>query len=199
MRKIILGGHWCELEGWEIYTEEQIDITKPLPFDDGSIDFIFTEHVIEHVYFHQGVSFLREANRVLKSGGKIRTVCPFIDVIISTDLDNDNGKEYIKTQILPICFGKQYKDALDDIGIQYEKHAQVFSLLNQYHCFSHKFMWTTSLMKDVMSNIGFQDVTRRDPRCGDNTSLCVERPKRGVTSDSVDTYDCEGCAIEGAK
>lgn len=52
------------------------DIRKPLRFENDSAKFILAEHVIEHVQFLQGLSFLREAYRVLEVGGVLRLAFP---------------------------------------------------------------------------------------------------------------------------
>ena len=46
-----------------------IDITKALPFPDGSLDAIYASEVIEHIPESAGRSFLCEAFRVLKPEG----------------------------------------------------------------------------------------------------------------------------------
>ena len=47
------------------------------PFADGSVQFVYSEHMIEHVLpSGGGVNFLREAWRVLAPGGLLRVVTP---------------------------------------------------------------------------------------------------------------------------
>ena len=43
-----------------------------LPFPDNSIEFVYTEHMFEHILPMQCAAFLKEAYRVLKPGGVIR-------------------------------------------------------------------------------------------------------------------------------
>ncbi|WP_157692973.1 class I SAM-dependent methyltransferase [Pedococcus dokdonensis] len=52
------------------------DLTARLPFEDASLDRIFTEHFIEHVTRQRGARFLRECARVLKPGGVLRVSTP---------------------------------------------------------------------------------------------------------------------------
>lgn len=51
MRKIQFGCGGNKLDGWENY-DRDVNISKPLPFEDNSIRFIFAEHVLEHVHAH---------------------------------------------------------------------------------------------------------------------------------------------------
>lgn len=50
-----------------------------LPFDDNSISFIYSEHVLEHFRFDIAVELLAESYRVLQPGAVIRTVVPDAD------------------------------------------------------------------------------------------------------------------------
>ncbi len=75
MKRLHLGAGRHHLEGWENHDRE-VDITRPLPWDTGAADFIFAEHVIEHVLFQEGIGFLEECFRVLKRGGVLRLSFP---------------------------------------------------------------------------------------------------------------------------
>jgi SAM-dependent methyltransferase len=57
------------------------DITRPWRFESGTFSAIFCSHVLEHLYFDQVESCLREAQRVLAPGGIFRIVVPDLDLI----------------------------------------------------------------------------------------------------------------------
>lgn len=59
------------------------DVTKGLPFDDASVDGIYSEHFIEHLSQGQGLAFFRECRRVLKPGGIVRIATPDLDEIVA--------------------------------------------------------------------------------------------------------------------
>jgi FkbM family methyltransferase len=52
------------------------DLTKPLPFDQGSVDAIFHEHVLEHFELPVAVALLAESYRLLARGGVLRIGVP---------------------------------------------------------------------------------------------------------------------------
>jgi SAM-dependent methyltransferase len=81
MTKIQFGSSGNLLDGWTNLQEHECDISKPLPFQSDSADFLFLEHVLEHVTPHEGYRFLKEALRVLKPGGVVRIIVPDIEKI----------------------------------------------------------------------------------------------------------------------
>ena len=50
------------------------DLTKngPLPFDDDSLEIIYSSHTVEHVPFESSMNLFKEAFRCLKKGGVLR-------------------------------------------------------------------------------------------------------------------------------
>lgn len=52
------------------------DVRKGLPFPEGSIAMIHSEHFIEHLTRDEGQAFLRECHRVLVPGGVLRVSTP---------------------------------------------------------------------------------------------------------------------------
>lgn len=47
---------------------------EPLPFEDNSLDVVYSKSVVEHFYYPERL--VREMYRVLKPGGQILTLCP---------------------------------------------------------------------------------------------------------------------------
>jgi predicted SAM-dependent methyltransferase len=97
MLKLHIGAGPNHLEGWENLQQYQCDITKPLPFGSDSVDFLFLEHVLEHVTPLEGFRFLKEARRVLKPGGVIRVVVP--DVVKIWQLADDDYFDFVDKQM----------------------------------------------------------------------------------------------------
>ena len=57
-------------------------LQKRLPFKDNYLSRIYSEHVLEHVIYTTGVSFLKEAKRTLQPGGVLRIAMPDLDDLI---------------------------------------------------------------------------------------------------------------------
>lgn len=90
MRKLNLGCGGNILAGWENH-DMDVDITKPLPYENNSIDFIFIEHCVEHTTTPDAVRFFAECLRILKHEGALRVAVPSADKIY--DLADD---QYLK-------------------------------------------------------------------------------------------------------
>ena len=82
MIKLHFGCGSHQLEGWQNLDLPQVDVTKKLKFSNYTIDFIFHEHLLEHLDEVDGYNFLKECYRILKTGGKMRISCPSIDGFI---------------------------------------------------------------------------------------------------------------------
>ena len=51
-----------------------------LPFDDASLDFIFSEHFLAHLFLDEAIELLRECARILRPRGVLRLVVPDADL-----------------------------------------------------------------------------------------------------------------------
>ena len=60
-----------------------VDATEPLPFPNASFDFIFFEHMIEHIPFADGLKLLGECRRILRGGGVVRVATPDLSNILA--------------------------------------------------------------------------------------------------------------------
>lgn len=93
------------------------DILQGLPFEENSVDFIHSEHFIEHFTAQDGVKIFTECFRVLKPGGVVRTATFCLDKMMEICRpDNPNWRkeaflkearlEWVKTraEIINISF-----------------------------------------------------------------------------------------------
>lgn len=90
--KLHLGCGSVNLEGWVNIDLESpaadmhLDLRKTLPFSDGSVDYVFAEHFIEHVERHEALRLLQDLVRVLAPGGVIRLATPDLRFLAATYL-----------------------------------------------------------------------------------------------------------------
>lgn len=84
---------WTIVDLRESSADLLLDITKEkLPYEDNSVDIIFTSHTLEHIYPQKIDFVLDEFYRVLKPDvGLLRIAVPDINVAIQAYLDEDYG------------------------------------------------------------------------------------------------------------
>jgi len=67
----------------------KLDVRGGLPFADGTVDGIHSEHFIEHLTQGELAAFLRECRRALRPGGVVRVATPDLAEIVRCYLDPD--------------------------------------------------------------------------------------------------------------
>jgi predicted SAM-dependent methyltransferase/glycosyltransferase involved in cell wall biosynthesis len=60
-----------------------LDLTKPLPWEQSSVDGIYSEHFFEHITQAEGIRLLHECRRVLKPGGIVRIATPDLQAMVN--------------------------------------------------------------------------------------------------------------------
>lgn len=79
----------------------QHDLTKNLPFENNTIDYLYCSHFLEHLDpFDQAIDFLKECKRVIKKSGILRISVPDFRKIVNFYLTSpqDFYKEYNYTK-----------------------------------------------------------------------------------------------------
>jgi predicted SAM-dependent methyltransferase len=64
----------------------KLDLTFPLPVSSGTVKFIFSEHLIEHIRRDQAKALIKECFRVLEPNGTLRISTPGIKKLIDNYL-----------------------------------------------------------------------------------------------------------------
>ena len=54
------------------------------PFEDNSIELIYTSHTIEHITDESVINFIKESQRILKKGGVLRITCPDSNLLLNS-------------------------------------------------------------------------------------------------------------------
>ncbi len=76
--------------------EKRVDVRRGLPYRDGSVDYIFSEHFLEHLSREEAIRFFEECYRTLKPGGVLRVATPDLDDLVRRYSEADwNQMEWI--------------------------------------------------------------------------------------------------------
>ncbi|MBD2771543.1 class I SAM-dependent methyltransferase [Iningainema tapete] len=90
--KVHIGCVKVKFDGWiNIDKDEKLDtvdfvwnILNGLPFENDCCQFIYHEHLLQHLPVDKGVMFLEECYRILESGGVLRVAMPSLDLLYNT-------------------------------------------------------------------------------------------------------------------
>jgi len=174
--KLNLGCGTNKLPGWSNH-DRDVDITKPLPWPTASADFIFIEHCVEHVKFHDAVRFFDEALRVLRPGGVLRVTVPSLEKLA----ESDNQRYYNWVHQRGWAPTPDRKGAL---------HAMIF-------CHGHEAGWTASLMRSTLKYVGFDRIEECLPGDSSHKALISVEGHGHVIGDEFNAL--ESMCFEGTK
>lgn len=195
--KLHLGSGDTQLEGW-LCTDlvpcrrstAYLNAAKPFPFKDDTFDFVYSEHMIEHLTQQQGLDMLKECHRVLKPGGHIRIATPDMDVILKlyTDRANDYGKDYIKWSMDRFAPAERNLFGYDPMIV-----------LNYFnHKWGHQFLYNYDYLTKAMEFAGFSHVSLKQMHQSDIPDLNnIENHHNAVSSDPMITF--ESLIVEAVK
>lgn len=126
----------------EVITDKKLywfNLIRGVPLSDNNVDVVFTSHFLEHLNKTDGINFLEDVYRVLKTDGLVRILVPDLDIAIQSF----NNGEINKTQDL----------------FFYTSENCDFS--------AHKYNYNFDTLKEKLKNIGFKNVTRKAHQEGD--------------------------------
>jgi predicted SAM-dependent methyltransferase len=154
IRKLHLGCGFHLMEGWlnsDYFPKESnvihIDATGVYPFPDGTFDYAYSEHMIEHVPYPAGHSMLKESWRVLKDGGKMRLSTPNLAFLIALyeSERSELQEEYIRRS------SQDCRAALP---------CDTFVINNFVRAWRHQFIYDEKVLRFSMEQAGFVEITK---------------------------------------
>jgi predicted SAM-dependent methyltransferase len=159
----------CLDRRWQPGLDVCWDVRRGLPFADGYIGGIFTEHMLEHIGFADGLKLLKEYRRVLRPGGVLRVVVPDGELYLSEYARHLAGEparmpnsEYDKSKFALVT--------------------PLVSVNRIFRDFGHKFMWDYETLREGLLMAGFIEVERRAFGDGADPKLLRDEPDRAVES-----------------
>lgn len=193
-----------------------LDVLEEFPFEDQVIDYIFTEHMIEHVSYPAGLYMLRECYRVLKPNGRIRIATPDIEKIIGlyNPEKTEPQRRYLEwnSKVGIGLYSSEYSElqkrrpewAIDSLHINkyFPDPAQdsvCFVVNNFFRSYGHQFLYDVKTLMAAMHEAGFIDVQQFSPGESNDINLRgLEAHYRliGEEMNQFETMVLEGCRNE---
>lgn len=122
---------------------------EPLPFVDGELEMVFSEHFLEHLSYDDGVHFLRESARVLRRDGVFRVSCPDLDVILG--LLRPGDKDWKALAGVYESIG-DFAPGVLDVPERVVNWA--------FYGHEHRYLWSFRQLRSVLEASGFGGVER---------------------------------------
>ena len=164
-----------------------LDATKPFPLPDESLDYIFSEHVIEHLEFDEAAQMLRECRRALKSGGRLRLATPDLKQIIAI---------YAQPQAAPQQAYIRW--IMDNFRPHVGEYNPAHVINQSFHGWRHKFIYDEATLTRALEDARFVDITRCTPgESADPELRGIEQHGELVGSEQAMRY--ETMVFEAAK
>jgi predicted SAM-dependent methyltransferase len=155
-----------------------LDATRVFPLPDGSFDFIFSEHHIEHITYQQAGFMLRECRRVLRPGGRIRIATPDLSQLLRLYSEpGAAGEEYIRwmtDRFLPDAPG----------------YSPVFVINLCMRLAGHQFVYDGDTLMAALAAAGFVDIERAAPGVSATPELhAIDSHERFTGDSGVNRYE----------
>jgi predicted SAM-dependent methyltransferase len=158
----ILPKRFYEIE-WEKHVKNVRirNLRKELPFPNESVDYIFSSHMLEHLYKDDAARLLAECYRVLKKGGLICIVVPDLQFLAERYLENiAEGTQDMKTtpsdeflEMLSFCQG--------------QRTGLVHTVVSYMFGSPHRWMWDQISLTKLLTSSGFIDVQKKSYKEGE--------------------------------
>jgi predicted SAM-dependent methyltransferase len=126
-----------------------MDATEKFPFADDTFDYIYTEHMIEHISFVQGAFMLKECLRVLKKGGRIRISTPDAAFLMALYNERKTPVQEAYIKFSQERYFKGNEPAMDTTVIN-----------NFFRDWGHQFIHDEKTLRFLLHSNGFANIIR---------------------------------------
>ena len=186
LRKLQIGSGSNLLPGWLNTTlypfapgSVFMDACQPFPIAENCWDYIFSEHVIEHLEFEEATLMLRESHRILRVGGRIRIATPDLAQIIAlyTQPTARAQQDYIRW-------------IMDSFRPQVRENYPAHVINQSFHGWRHKFIYDEATLRQALQEAGFSTIERVEPgQSADEHLRGIEQHGDYVGSDMAMRYE----------
>jgi predicted SAM-dependent methyltransferase len=163
-------GRLYRVDGERYFVE--LDVAEGLPFEAGSLDWVYAEHMIEHLTVPVAVGWLREVRRVLAPGGLLRLTTPDL----GTYVDGYLGSGFFKT----------HRHEVYAAGLGPPMPQRRAFMFNQiFYLYGHRWIYDLDELRYVLTAAGFDTATVRQRAFRDGARADVADLDRAVRRDET--------------
>lgn len=186
IRKLHLGAGPNVFENWLNTTLQPIkegsvhlDVTKAFPMPSQSMDYIFTEHMIEHIRYPDAELMLKECFRVLKPKGRIRIATPDLQRMLAVydEQPSPEAEAYTRWTI-------------DNFLPEATRYNPAFVINKIFHGWGHVFIYDYETLAQLLEPIGFENVQAYQPSQSDDIHLQnIEQHGLVIQNEEMNQYE----------
>jgi predicted SAM-dependent methyltransferase len=164
VRKLHIGADGVSLDGWlntdirPAPHEAYLDAAQPFPFEDGSFQYITSEHVIEHLSYEEGLRMLRECRRILTPGGRVRIVTPDLRVYIDMFTGTVSDQQFLADKLAATQWPRTASRACMILNLQLRE-------------WGHQFIYDRVSLRESLAIAGFSNVGETVPGVSEDPNL----------------------------
>ena len=194
--KLHIGAGFYHIEGWlnSDYNPKPgvivVDAARTFPFRDAIFDYIYCEHMIEHIDFISGGAMLRECARVLKPGGVVRIVTPNLASLIAL---HEQPEEDLHRRYMAWTAEEMQRVGT---GAQAPSADPVFIINYFVRAWGHQFIYNEASLRFSFGNAGLADAVREASGSSEHPPL---RNLEHVDRLPPDFYEFESLVMEAVK
>jgi predicted SAM-dependent methyltransferase len=183
VRKLQIGAGTANPAGWlntDIEPQKgqaYLDASKPFPLPDRAFRYVYSEQVIEHLTYEEGLLMLRESYRILEPGGKARIATPNLDSYI--EMFHPGTPE-----------AQRFLQRKADWQLWPKTPDPACYILNrQLHDWGHQFVYTPKLLTASLESVGFRNIKRYQTGESEDPGLMHVESREHWALRDVDAYE----------
>lgn len=150
------------------------DVGRGLPFADGAMRGVFSEHCLEHFSIPRATGILRECRRVLAAGGILRLVVPDAELYLTIYGRQIRGDTSVPFPYQPASCAEGLDSPILHVNRVFYQDRES----PQGHCAMYDF----HLLERMLRDAGFAAVERRSYRAGRDPALLIDTESRACES-----------------
>lgn len=141
------------------------DLTKELPIEPESIQYVYASHFLEHIQFKQAIDLFKRLRKMLISGGVLRLTVPDLNLWIRKYYENDEK------------FFKDFYKLIKSFP-NLKTKGEIFA--GQIFGYGHQWSYDYDSLKDTLQRAGFTKITKK--KYGDSSifKIGVIEPSRKI-------------------
>lgn len=143
------------------------DLRKRLPFADGSISGVYSEHCLEHLTYGDCLNALREFKRVLRPDGTLRVVVPDAELYFDLYQKHKAG--------VPVSFPYMATPPPADF-------TPLMAINRVFREPGHLYAYDALTLGRALELTGFKNVKKESFMQGSDAILLIDTPERAVES-----------------